>query len=317
VSAAYLFPGQGAQTPGFLHRLPEHPIVKQTLDEAAAALGLDVLVLDTAAALLSTRNVQLCVLVAGVAVARALSQEGMQVEAAAGLSVGAFGAAVACGALGFADALALVRIRGDCMQQAHPAGYGMAAIGGLDQRQVTAILERVGGVESEVYIANVNAPTQVVVSGADAALDAVMKLARERGARRAERLAVNTPSHTPLLHAVAERLAAAMRTVEFHTPQALYVSNRRARVVRDAAGVREDLILNVENAVHWHDSVTVLYELGVRFFVEPPPGQVLTRLAQEAFPMARAMAVEDVPIRVIVQAAHRSDKELRQSPKVG
>lgn len=306
MSAAYLFPGQGAQTPGFLHRLPQHPAVKQTLDEAAGALKLDVLTLDTAQALLSTRNVQLCVLVAGVAVARALSQEGMQVDAAAGLSVGAFGAAVACGALGFADALALVNIRGECMEQAHPKGYGMAAIAGLDQRQVAAILERVGGAAAEVYIANINAPTQVVVSGADPALDAVMKLARERGARRAERLAVSTPSHSPLLHAVSERLAAAMRTVEFHAPRALYVSNRRARAVRDAAGVREDLILNVENVVHWHDSVTVLYELGVRFFVEPPPGQVLTRLAQEAFPMARAMAAEDVPIRSIVQAAQRS-----------
>jgi malonate decarboxylase epsilon subunit len=307
VSAAYLFPGQGAQTPGFLHGLPEHPAVKRTLDEAAAALGTDVLTLDSAQALLSTRNVQLSVLVAGVAIARALAQEGMQVNAAAGLSVGAFGAAVACGALGFADALALVKIRGECMEQAYPKGYGMAAIAGLDERQVAAILERIGGADAKIYIANINAPTQLVLSGADLALDAAMKLARERGARRAERLAVSTPSHSPLLHAVSERLAAAMRTVEFHTPQAIYVSNRRARVVRDAAGVREDLILNVENVVHWHDSMTVLYELGVRFFVEPPPGQVLTRLAQEAFPMARAIAAEEVPLRSIVHAAQRSD----------
>lgn len=310
MSAAYLFPGQGAQTPGFLHRLPDHPAVRHTLDEAAAVLRLDVLMLDTAGALLSTRNVQLSVLVAGVAVARALAQEGMQVDAAAGLSVGAFGAAVACGALGFADALALVKIRGECMEQAYPKGYGMAVIAGLDERQVAAILERVGGAYAEIYIANINAPTQLVVSGADLALEAAMKLARERGARRAERLAVNTPSHSPLLHAVSERLAAVMRTVEFHAPQPPYVSNRRARAVRDAAGVREDLILNVENVVHWHDSVTVLYELGVRFFVEPPPGQLLARLAQEAFPMARAMAAEEVSLRSIVQAAQRGRRSV-------
>jgi malonate decarboxylase epsilon subunit len=303
VSAAYLFPGQGGQTPGFLHRLPPHPAVKHTLDEAAEALSADVLQLDSAEALVSTRNVQLSVLVAGVAVTRALACEGMQVDAAAGLSVGAFGAAVACGALGFADALALVKLRGECMEQAHPKGYGMAAIVGLDVRRVAAILEQVGGAGAQVYIANINAPTQIVVSGAEPGLQSVMKLARERGARRAERLAVGTPSHTPLLHAVSERLAAAMRTVEFHTPQRPYVSNRRARVVRDAAGVREDLILNVENVVRWDDSVTVLYELGVRLFVEPPPGQALTRLAQEAFPMARALAAEAVPLRSIVQAA--------------
>ena len=305
MSAAYLFPGQGAQTPGFLHRLPAHPVVKQTSDEAAEALGIDLLALDTAEALLSTKNVQLSVLVAGVAVTRALAYEGMRVDAAAGLSVGAFGAAVACGALGFADALALVKIRGECMEQAYPKDYGMAAIVGLDERQVAAILEQVGGAYPEVYLANINAPTQFVVSGADLALEAAMKLARERGARRTERLAVSTPSHSPLLHAVAERLAVAMRTVEFHTPQVPYVSNRRARVMRDAAGVREDLILNVENVVHWHDSVTVLYELGVRLFVEPPPGRALTRLAQEAFPLARAMAAEAVPIRSIVLAAQR------------
>jgi malonate decarboxylase epsilon subunit len=310
VSTAYLFPGQGAQTAGFLHRLPVHPAVTRTLDEAAGVLGTDVLMLDTAEALLSTRNVQLSVLVAGVAVARALAHEGMQVDAAAGLSVGAFSAAVACGALGFADALALVKIRGECMEQAYPKGYGMAVVAGLDERQVAAILERVGGADARVYIANINAPTQVVVSGADPALEAAMLLARERGARRAERLAVNTPSHSPLLHSVSERLAAAMLTVEFHAPQAPYVSNRRARVVRDAAGVREDLILNVENVVLWHDSVTVLYELGVRFFVEPPPGRLLTRLAQEAFPMARAMATEEVPIRSIVQAAQRGERSV-------
>jgi malonate decarboxylase epsilon subunit len=305
VSAAYLFPGQGSQTPGFLHRLPAHPAVKHTSDEAAEALGTDVLALDTPEALLSTRNVQLSVLVAGVAVSRALEYEGMQVDAAAGLSVGAFGAAVACGALGFTDALALVKIRGECMEQAYPKGYGMAAIVGLDERQIVAILERVGGADAQAYVANINAPTQIVVSGADLALEAVMKLARERGARRAERMAISTPSHSPLLHAVSERLAAAMRSVEFHTPQRPYVSNRRARVVRDAAGVREDLIFNVENVVRWHDSVTVLYELGVRFFVEPPPGQALTRLARDAFPMARAMAAEEVPIRSIVQTAQR------------
>jgi malonate decarboxylase epsilon subunit len=282
--------------------------VKHTLDEAAEALGADVLQLDSAEALVSTRNVQLSVLVAGVAVTRALACEGMQVDAAAGLSVGAFGAAVACGALGFADALALVKLRGECMEQAHPKGYGMAAIVGLDERRVAAILEQVGGAGAQVYIANINAPTQIVVSGAEPGLQSVMKLARERGARRAERLAVGTPSHTPLLHAVSERLAAAMRTVEFHTPQRLYVSNRRARVVRDAAGVREDLILNVENVVRWDDSVTVLYELGVRLFVEPPPGQALTRLAQEAFPMARALAAEAVPLRSIVQAGRQPEQ---------
>jgi malonate decarboxylase epsilon subunit len=310
MSIAYLFPGQGAQTPGFLHRLPNHPVVNTTLDEAAAVLGMDVMNLDTAAALASTVAVQLSLLISGVAVTRALAYEGLEVDAAAGLSVGAFGAAVACGVLSFADALPLVKLRGECMELAYPNGYGMAAISGLDEQQVAAIVEHVGGADAQIYIANINAPTQIVVSGADRALDAVVETARHTGARRAERMAVAVPSHCPLLNAVAHRLAAAMASIEMHDPQRPYVSNRRARVVYDAEGVRDDLIYNVANAVRWHDSVTVLYELQVRLFIEPPPGTVLSRLARQAFTEARAIGVEDVQLDSVVLLAERE----RQPP---
>jgi malonate decarboxylase epsilon subunit len=305
VSVAYLFPGQGAQSPGFLHRLPSHSAVNATLDEAAAVLGMEVMSLDTASALASTVAVQLSLLIAGVAVARALAYEGLEVDAAAGLSVGAFGAAVACGVLSFADALPLVKLRGECMEQAYPHGYGMAAIAGLDEHQVAAIVERVGGAGAQLYIANINAPTQIVVSGADRALDAAIDTARREGARRAERMAVAVPSHCPLLNAVAGRLAAAMAATEMHDPRRPYVSNRRARVVHDAEGVRDDLIHNVSNTVRWYDSVAVLYELDVRLFIEPPPGEVLSRLAQQAFAEARAIGVENVQLDSVVLLAQR------------
>lgn len=310
MSVAYLFPGQGAQYPGFLHRLPNHPVVNATLDEAAAVLGMEVMNLDTAAALASTVAVQLSLLISGVAVTRALAYEGLEVDAAAGLSVGAFGAAVACGVLSFADALPLVKLRGECMELAYPHGYGMAAITGLDEQQVAAIVEHVGGAGAQIYIANINAPTQIVVSGADRALDAVVEIARQTGARRAERMAVAVPSHCPLLNAVARRLAAAMASIEMHDPQRPYVSNRRARVVYDAEGVRDDLIHNVADAVRWHDSVTVLYELEVRLFIEPPPGTVLSRLAQQGFTEARAIGIEDVQLDSVVLLAERE----RQRP---
>jgi malonate decarboxylase epsilon subunit len=305
VSIAFLFPGQGAQSPGFLHRLPSHPAVNATLDEAAAVLGMEVMGLDTAAALASTVAVQLSLLIAGVAVTRALAYEGLEVDAAAGLSVGAFGAAVACGALSFADALPLVKLRGECMEQAYPHGYGMAAIAGLDEHQMAAIVERVGGAGAQLYIANINAPTQIVVSGADRALDAAIDTARRAGARRAERVPVAGPSHCPLLNAVARRLAAAMATIEMHDPQRTYVSNRRARAVHDAEGVRDDLIHNVSSTVRWHDTVTVLYELDVRLFIEPPPGEVLSRLVQYAFTDARAVGVENVQLDSVVLLAQR------------
>ena len=311
MSIAYLFPGQGAQSAGFLHRLPKHPAVSATFDEAAAVLGMQVVSLDDDGALASTVAVQLGVLIAGVAVARALAQEGLTVDAAAGLSVGAFGAAVACEALSFADALPLVKLRGECMQRAYPRGFGMAAIVGLDEPRVAAIVEQVGGAGAELYIANINAPAQIVLSGSDRALEAAMEMAHAAGARRAERMAVSVPSHCPLLDAVARRLAAAMATTEMHDPQRPYVSNRRARVVHDAEGVRDDLIRNVANAVRWHDSVTVLYELGVRLFIEPPPGQVLSSLAKQAFAEVRAVAVEELQLDDVLLLAERE----RQAPR--
>ena len=96
-----------------------------------------------------------------------------------------------------------------------------------------------------------------------------------------------------------------MAAIEMHDPQRPYISNRRARVVRDAEGVRDDLIHNVATTVRWHDSVSVLYELEVRLFIEPPPGQVLSRLVQEAFSGARAIGVEDTQLESIVLLAER------------
>jgi malonate decarboxylase epsilon subunit len=305
VSIAYLFPGQGAQTAGFLQRLPRHPAVSATLEEAGAVLGLEIMSLDGAAALASTVAVQLGVLIAGVAVMRALEYEGLQADAAAGLSVGAFGAAVACGALSFADALPLVKLRGECMERAYPRGFGLVTIVGLDEQRVAALVERLGGAGAQLYVAAINAPTQILVCGADRALDAAVEEARREGAHRAERMAVAVPSHCPLLDSVARRLAVALAAIDMQDPRRPYVSNRRARAVRDAQGVRDDLIYNVAHTVRWHDSVTVLYELGVRLFIEPPPGQVLSRLAQQAFPEARAVAVEDTRLDSVVLLAQR------------
>jgi malonate decarboxylase epsilon subunit len=308
VTTAYLFPGQGAQSPGFLHALPEHPAVTETLEEAEAVLGQDVMRLDTAAALASTSAVQLSTLIAGVAVMRALAREGVLVDAVAGLSVGAFGAAVACGSLAFDDALPLVRLRGECMAQAYPQGFGMAAVVGLEERQMALILERLGGDRAQIYIANVNAPTQIVIAGAERALEAAIEAAREAGARQAARMLISVPSHCPLLAPVSERLAAAMLPLRLQPPRLPYISNTRARTICDADGVREDLIQNVAHAVRWHDSVSVLYELGVRLFIELPPGEVLSRLAQQAFPEARAVAAAEVQLPSIVLLAERESK---------
>ena len=186
MSIAFLFPGQGAQTPGFLHQLPDLEPVAATLEEASRVLGQDVFELDHEAALASTVAVQLTNVIAGVAMARVIGTRGVEPQAVAGLSVGAFTAAVVCGALQFADALPLVRIRGTLMERAYPHGYGLAAIVGLDERSVSTLVEQVSTPEAPVYLANLNAPTQFVIAGAEAGLQAALgRRARGRAQGRA------------------------------------------------------------------------------------------------------------------------------------
>src|SRR5277367_3961987 len=185
MTVAFLFPGQGSQSAGQLHHLPQHSEVTRTIHEASAVLGLDLGTLDTAEALHSTAAVQQALLIASVATARALMAEQVGPSAVAGMSIGAFGAAVVCGTLSFADALPLVRLRGELMQTAFPSGYGLAAILGLSEVQVEGIVEQARTEELPVYVSNINAPRQIIVAGRDAALDAVIAQARQQGARRA------------------------------------------------------------------------------------------------------------------------------------
>ncbi len=144
--------------------------------------------------------------------------------AVAGMSVGAFGAAVACGTLSFADALRVVRLRGELMQAAFPTGYGLAAITGLDEVRVEDLVERIRTVECPLYISNVNAPLQIVVAGSDAALSAIKNLAIPAGAQRVDRLAVGVPSHCPLLQPVGDRLTQAMAGALAEAAQRCHIS---------------------------------------------------------------------------------------------
>lgn len=143
MSSFWVFPGQGAQQPGMLHTLPADPLVGECLREASDALSEDVLDLDTSDALQSTRAVQLCLLIAGVACSRLLMAQGSKPDYVAGLSIGAYPAAVIAGALSFADAVRLVALRGELMQSAYPTGYGMTAVIGLDQTTVEKLVLRV------------------------------------------------------------------------------------------------------------------------------------------------------------------------------
>lgn len=303
---AFLFPGQGAQTPGFLQRLPAHPAVAATLDEASALLGLNVRTLDTEAALASTVAVQLTGLIAGIAVMRALNAEGVEADAVAGLSSGAYTAAVACGALDFATALPLLKLRAELMESAYPHGFGLAALVGLDQGRVARLVKELHTDEQPLYIANLNAERQIVLAGSDRALAAAVEAAKQAGARKAQKMAVSVPSHCALMDGVAAKLSEAVARVAIAEPRIPYIGNVRARALRTSQDIGLDLATNVAHTVRWHESMTILHEMGVRYFFEAPPGTVLTGLIRESFEDAHARSATDTPIDTLVYLARRA-----------
>jgi malonate decarboxylase epsilon subunit len=309
MSVLFTFPGQGAQQPGMLHALPDHPETMRTLGEASAALGRDVLGLDGDAALRSTVAVQLCLLVAGVAAARVLTALGAAPAMVAGLSIGAWPAAVVAGVLDLADAVRLVELRARLMEDAYPSGYGMAAIGGLTRRQLEPLLVQVHRPDNPVYLANLNAPRQLVVSGADAALDAVAALALGHGAQRAERLAVPVPSHCALLDDQARSLACAMEGVPRRRPRIAWISSSAARALFDSERIGADLAANMARPVLWADTMRHAWERGARVALEMPSGSVLTRLALDGdFAAGTALCVDGNRLDTLLAAARADDQ---------
>ena len=307
MSVLFTFPGQGAQKPGMLHTLPAHAETDRTLAEAAAALGRDVLALDSADALRSTVAVQLALLVAGVATARVLAAHDAAPQMVAGLSIGAWPAAVVAGVLDFTDAVRLVELRARLMEDAYPRGYGMTAIGGLTRQQLEPLLAQVHRPDTPVYLANLNAPRQLVVAGSVPALDAVTALARAHGAHRAERLAVPVPSHCPLLDEQARTLACACGRVTRQRPRITYISSSTARALFDGDRIMADLAANMARPVLWADTVRHAWERGARTALEMPSGSVLTRLAQDAdFGAGVALCADGNRLDTLVQAGRET-----------
>jgi malonate decarboxylase epsilon subunit len=307
MSVLFTFPGQGAQKPGMLHTLPDHPETARTLAEATAALGRDVLALDSADALRSTVAVQLSLLVAGVATGRVLAAHGAVPQMVAGLSIGAWPAAVVAGVLDFADAVRLVELRARLMEDAYPSGYGMTAIGGLTRQQLEPLLAQVNGPATPVYLANLNAPRQLVVAGRDTALDAVAARALAHGATRAERLAVPVPSHCPLLDEQARTLACAAAQVALKRPRITYISSSAARALFDGERIAADLAANMARPVLWADTLRHAWERGARVALEMPSGSVLTRLAQDAdFGAGIALCFDANRLDTLVQVAREA-----------
>ncbi|WP_338761470.1 malonate decarboxylase subunit epsilon [Massilia sp. METH4] len=297
MSVLFTFPGQGAQKPGMLHALPSHEETARTLEEAAAALGADPLGLDTPDALRSTVAVQLCLLIAGVATARHLAALDARPAMVAGLSIGAWPAAVAAGVLAFPDVIRLVAFRARSMEEAYPSGHGMTAVTGLAATELEPLVARVRAAGEPVYLANLNGPRQLVIAGSDAGMAHVAALVHAGGAgAKAERLAVAVPSHCELLARQADELAAAVAAVPLCRPRITYISSSVARALFDPAAIGADLARNMARQVQWHDTLRHAWERGARLAVEMPSGSVLTKLTQPVFDGGVAVSCDGASI---------------------
>jgi malonate decarboxylase epsilon subunit len=309
MSILFTFPGQGAQSPLMLHRLGEHPCITQTLQQASDTLGLDVLTLDSASALRSTIAVQLCLLIAGVASARLLAASDCIPHLVAGLSIGAYPAAVTAGALSFEQALQLVELRGQLMETAYPQGFGMTAILGIRATDLEPLLASLRSQGHPVYLANINAETQLVVAGSDSAMQAAADAALTHGAHRAKRLAISVPSHCPLLLTPAAEMVAALAAISLQIPKLTYLSASSARALWQPAQIADDLANNMARQVRWHDTAVVAVERGARLTVEMQPGSVLTRLAKPVFRSGLAVSMAETRLDSLLSFCQREQAD--------
>ncbi|CJL06762.1 malonyl-CoA-acyl carrier protein transacylase [Streptococcus pneumoniae] len=282
-SLAFVFPGQGSQSLGMLAELgAQQHVIIDTFAEASAALGYDLWALTQQGPeeqLNQTDKTQPAILAASVALWRLWQAEGGPRPAfVAGHSLGEYSALVAAGSLPFADAVKLVELRGQLMQQAVPAGQGgMAAILGLEDADVLAACAEAaqGDVVSAV---NFNAPGQVVIAGSAAAVERAIEACKAKGAKRAMALPVSVPSHCDLMRPAAERFAASVEAIAWQAPQIPLVQNVSAAVVADLDALKRDLLAQLYSPVRWVESMVALGDRGVTSLVECGPGKVLSGL---------------------------------------
>ena len=283
MTAAFVFPGQGAQTIGMGRALAEaYPTAKAVFDEVDEALGenLSSLIWEGELETLTlTENAQPALMATSMAALRAMEAEGHGIETAAfvaGHSLGEYSALAAAGAFSIADTARLLRTRGKAMQDAVPVGVGaMAAVLGLDVAAVDKVAEEAA--EGQVcQLANENDPAQNVVSGHKEAVERAVGLAKAAGAKRALLLPVSAPFHCALMAPAAEVMAEALSEVAITTPKVPLVSNVKAEAVSDPDEIRRLLIEQVTGRVRWKTSVESMVDAGVDQFVEVGAGKALS-----------------------------------------
>jgi [acyl-carrier-protein] S-malonyltransferase len=297
MSIAFVFPGQGSQKTGMGQALAAaFPESRAAFDEADRALGFSLSKLcfeGPDADLQLTSNTQPAILTTSIAAYRALAARGVAPQWVAGHSLGEYSALVAAGSLGLADAVQIVRRRGQYMQEAVPVGEGaMAAILMLDLATIEEMCRQAASGQV-VAPANMNSPGQIVIAGHKAAVERAMELCKAAGAKRAIPLPVSAPFHCSLMKPAQDRLAPELAAATFRDPAVPLVNNVDAQPVTSAALCRDGLVRQVSSPVRWQESVERLSASGVTAFVEVGPGEVLAGLVKKIAKGASVYSVND------------------------
>ncbi|MGL5109904.1 MAG: ACP S-malonyltransferase [Vibrio ordalii] len=296
---AIVFPGQGSQSVGMLAELgQQYDVIQQTFAEASEVLGYDLWALvqnGPVEDLNQTSRTQPALLASSVALWRLWQSLGLEQPALlAGHSLGEYSALVCAGVVDFKQAIKLVELRGQLMQEAVPAGVGaMSAIIGLDDELIAKACEEAaqGEVVSPV---NFNSPGQVVIAGNKDAVERAGQLCKEAGAKRALPLPVSVPSHCALMKPAADKLAIALQSIEFNTPQIPVINNVDVIAETDPAKIKDALVRQLYSPVRWTEGVQLMSEQGIENLLEVGPGKVLTGLTKRIIKSLGAAAVNDI-----------------------
>ncbi|EKN4694122.1 ACP S-malonyltransferase [Yersinia ruckeri] len=296
---AMVFPGQGSQTVGMLADLAaQFPIVEETFSEASSVLGYDLWQLvqqGPTEELNKTWQTQPALLTASVAIWQVWQQQGGKAPAMmAGHSLGEYSALVCAGVLDFKQAVKLVELRGQLMQESVLEGTGaMSAIIGLDNESIAKACEESaqGQVVSPV---NFNSPGQVVIAGNKEAVERAGAACKLAGAKRALPLPVSVPSHCALMKPAADKLAVALERIEFKAPLFPVINNVDVEAEVSPEAIRSALVRQLYNPVRWTESVELIAAEGVQLLLEVGPGKVLTGLTKRIVDTLAAAPVNDV-----------------------
>jgi [acyl-carrier-protein] S-malonyltransferase len=274
------------------------PAAAETFGEADAALGFPLSKLcfeGPEEDLRLTENTQPAIMAVSVAAARVLAEHGVAPALAAGHSLGEWSAHVVAGTFTFADAVRAVKARGRAMQQAVPAGQGaMAAVLALDPTLASdACAEAASETGLTVQAANLNSPSQTVISGATAAVEKAAALCKAKGARRTVMLPVSAPFHCALMQPAQEEVARVLANIELSDPRIPVAANVTGEMVTTADATRDSLIRQVTGAVRWVDCVQSLKAAGADLYIEVGPGKVLCGLLKQIDPELKTLNVED------------------------